>query len=198
MIGGSTGGSKALASRRQRVGPSAHSPSRISTSRISPEVASMAMDPSWCIWTAIMLARIHATSINGCTLRSYPPVGSLSIGSEPACFGSSQFTARFRREPRGRGVPTGYCVMLGVSPAVCCHGSTTRRPCRAWRVREHDLSRFFDSREHARMGAWVCRSGEIGKRAALKMRCSQGPAGSSPASGTNPFLEVRAHDHPDA
>ena len=31
------------------------------------------------------------------------------------------------------------------------------------------------------------RSGEIGKRAALKMRCPQGPAGSSPASGTISF-----------
>jgi hypothetical protein len=48
------------------------------------------------------------------------------------------------------------------------------------------------------MESWVCRSGEIGKRAALKMRCPQGPAGSSPASGTNPFLEVSEHDRRDA
>lgn len=37
---------------------------------------------------------------------------------------------------------------------------------------------------HVRMGPRTSRSGEIGKRAALKMRCPQGPAGSSPASGT--------------
>jgi hypothetical protein len=93
-------------------------------------------------------------------------------------------------QPTDRGVPTGFFVTHGASPADCCRGSTMHRPFHAWPARGRDLSRFSGCRGQARMDAGVCRSGEIGKRAALKMRCPQGPAGSSPASGTNPCPEV--------